>query len=139
LGETQEIAEQYGFVHPTDSKTPQAVVMTKDFLITLKQRDLELEHACAIKPAVDLRSQNSIFGRLNIRIVQQKIGASGSTKALKTLQICPIEDSFHALLMEFWKGDSAHHNPITEGCTAFDDGDNALGGVPKLSPKASQF
>lgn len=60
LGETQEIAEQCGFVHPTDPKTQQAVVMTTDFLIILKQRDLELEHARAIKPAIDLQSQRTL-------------------------------------------------------------------------------
>ncbi|MBW4540401.1 MAG: TnsA endonuclease N-terminal domain-containing protein [Myxacorys chilensis ATA2-1-KO14] len=60
LEETQEIAEQCGFIHPTDPKTQQSVVMTTDFLITLKQSEHEVEHARAIKPAVELQSQRTL-------------------------------------------------------------------------------
>ena len=60
LGETQEIAEQCGVIHPTDPKTQQSVVMTTDFLITLKQNVRDVEHARAIKPAVDLQSQRTL-------------------------------------------------------------------------------
>lgn len=65
LEETQEIAEQCGFVHPTDPKTQHPGVMTTDFLITLKQSDRETEHAHAIKPAADLQSQR-ILEKLEI-------------------------------------------------------------------------
>ncbi len=51
LEETQEIAEQCGFAHPTDPATKQHVVMTTDFLINLKCENCEIEHARAIKPA----------------------------------------------------------------------------------------
>jgi hypothetical protein len=60
LEETQEIAEQCGFDHPTDPRTQQSVVMTTDFLINLKQGDREIEHARTIKPAADLRSQRTL-------------------------------------------------------------------------------
>ncbi len=57
LEETQEIAQQCGFVHPTDPSTQQSVVMTTDFLITLQQNLQHIEQARAIKPASDLQSQ----------------------------------------------------------------------------------
>ncbi|XHX76325.1 MAG: TnsA endonuclease N-terminal domain-containing protein [Stenomitos frigidus ULC029] len=60
LEETQQIAEQCGFIHPTDPQTQQSVVMTTDFLITLKQSDREVEQARAIKPAVDLQSERTL-------------------------------------------------------------------------------
>ena len=60
LEETQQIAEQCGYAHPTDPETQQSVVMTTDFLITLKQSDREIEQARAIKPAVDLQSQRTL-------------------------------------------------------------------------------
>lgn len=60
LEETQAIAEQCGFAHPTDPKTQQPVVMTTDFLITLKQNEHEIEQARAIKPASDLQSQRTL-------------------------------------------------------------------------------
>ncbi|MBW4485316.1 MAG: TnsA endonuclease N-terminal domain-containing protein [Tildeniella torsiva UHER 1998/13D] len=60
LEETQEIAEQCGFPHPTDPATKQPVVMTTDFLINLKRKDHEIEHARAIKPASELQSQRTL-------------------------------------------------------------------------------
>ncbi len=60
LEETQLIAEQCGFIHPTDPQTQQSVVMTTDFLITLKQSDREIEQARAIKPSSDLQSQRTL-------------------------------------------------------------------------------
>ena len=58
--ETQQIAEQCGFIHPTDPQTQQSVVMTTDFLVTLKQSDHEVEQARAIKPVADLQSQRTL-------------------------------------------------------------------------------
>ncbi|MBM0744525.1 heteromeric transposase endonuclease subunit TnsA [Phormidium sp. CLA17] len=60
LEETQQIAEQCGFIHPTDPQTQQSVVITTDFLITLKQSDREVEQSRAIKPAADLQSQRTL-------------------------------------------------------------------------------
>jgi hypothetical protein len=60
LDETQEIAQQCGFAHPTDPKTRQSVVMTTDFLITLKQNTHEIEQARAVKPAAELQSQRTL-------------------------------------------------------------------------------
>jgi hypothetical protein len=60
LEETQQIAEQCGYAHPTDPKTQQSVVMTTDFLITLKQDDCEIEHARTLKPASDLQSERTL-------------------------------------------------------------------------------
>ncbi|MBW4522822.1 MAG: TnsA endonuclease N-terminal domain-containing protein [Scytolyngbya sp. HA4215-MV1] len=60
LEETQQIAEQCEYIHPTDPQTQQSVVMTTDFLITLKQSDHEIEKARAIKPVADLQSQRTL-------------------------------------------------------------------------------
>jgi hypothetical protein len=60
LQETQEIAEQCGFTHPTDPQTRQPIVMTTDFLVTLKLNEREIEQARAVKPAAELQSQRTL-------------------------------------------------------------------------------
>jgi hypothetical protein len=60
LEETQEIAEQCGFTHPTNPATQQSVVMTTDFLITIKGKNSEIEHARAIKPSSELKSSRTL-------------------------------------------------------------------------------
>lgn len=60
LETTQKIAEQCGFVHPRNPQTKQPIVMTTDFLITLRSREGKIEKACAIKSTADLQSERTL-------------------------------------------------------------------------------
>lgn len=56
IEETQDIAEELGFPHPTDPKTKEPIVMTSDFLVNLGN----VEMAIAIKPASDLEDKRTV-------------------------------------------------------------------------------
>jgi hypothetical protein len=57
LEETKAIAQELGIKHPTDPFTQEPIVMTTDFLITLKKPITEQEIARTIKYARDLSSK----------------------------------------------------------------------------------
>jgi hypothetical protein len=60
LEETQEIAEQCGITHPSDPRTKEPVVMTTDFLVTVRQKTKTVEQARTIKCVKDLQSQRTL-------------------------------------------------------------------------------
>ncbi|MEM1309816.1 MAG: TnsA endonuclease N-terminal domain-containing protein [Cyanobacteria bacterium P01_H01_bin.153] len=60
LEETLSIADACGFRHPIDPKTQEPVVMTSDFIITLRQGVGFIEQIRTIKPAADLRSTRTL-------------------------------------------------------------------------------
>ncbi|HEY9694168.1 MAG TPA: TnsA endonuclease N-terminal domain-containing protein [Oculatellaceae cyanobacterium] len=60
LEETLLIAEHLGISHPKDPKTQEPIVMTTDFLITVRQKIGTIEQARTIKPAQELQSQRTL-------------------------------------------------------------------------------
>jgi len=68
LDETMGIADQLGIVHPADPKSKEPCVVTTDFLLTFQNGQSELDHAIAIKPAVDLALER-VLEKLDIERV----------------------------------------------------------------------
>ncbi|MEH2039927.1 TnsA endonuclease N-terminal domain-containing protein [Nostoc sp.] len=60
LEETLAIAEQIGISHPKDPKTQEPIVMTTDFVITVRQKIGVIEHVRTIKSAKDLQSERTV-------------------------------------------------------------------------------
>lgn len=60
LNETLAIAERLGFVHPTDPRTRQSVVMTTDFVNTIDQAGKLLDQARSIKYSRELSSDRTL-------------------------------------------------------------------------------
>jgi hypothetical protein len=58
--ETLTIAESCGIPHPADPKTRYPVVMTTDFLYTMRAGVGEVDRACAVKYASDLQSRRTL-------------------------------------------------------------------------------
>jgi len=58
--QTQEIAEKCGFRHPEDPHTKQPLVMTTDFLVTLRSHEGETNIVRAIKSSAELQSQRTL-------------------------------------------------------------------------------
>lgn len=58
--ETLEIAERIGIKHPADPYTKVPVIMTTDFLLTIKRGLITVYHARTTKYAVDLEGQRVI-------------------------------------------------------------------------------
>lgn len=60
IAETLAIAQEIGIRHPTDPQTQQSVVMTTDFLITVRSGTQARDYARTIKYAQDLQSRRTI-------------------------------------------------------------------------------
>jgi hypothetical protein len=60
LEDTLEIAKECGVIHPRDPKTKQPIVMTTDFLNTVRQGAVERDSARAIKCADALSSKRTM-------------------------------------------------------------------------------
>jgi hypothetical protein len=58
--ETMAIAEECGIVHPADPKNKHPVVMTTDFLYTIRLDTAEIDHAHTIKYENDLQSNRTL-------------------------------------------------------------------------------
>ncbi|PFR25360.1 heteromeric transposase endonuclease subunit TnsA [Bacillus cereus] len=57
---TMEIADQKGIVHPVDPKTKVLIVMTSDFLITIKKNNVIYKIVRSVKPRNQLQSKRVI-------------------------------------------------------------------------------
>lgn len=57
LDETKAVADELGIRHPRDPKTRELVVMTTDFVVTVRKGIHEVEHAYTVKYAKQLSSQ----------------------------------------------------------------------------------
>ncbi|NQE37834.1 TnsA endonuclease N-terminal domain-containing protein [Microcoleus asticus] len=60
LEETLAIAEQCGVAYPTDPRTKEPVVMTTDFVVTVRQSVGSIEQARTVKYAQDLQSKRNL-------------------------------------------------------------------------------
>lgn len=60
IEETIQIAEELNIKHPTDPKTKNLIVMTTDFLITIKDKDRNIDIARTCKYAKDLDDYRTI-------------------------------------------------------------------------------
>lgn len=65
LEETFALAESLGIKHPRDPKTQNPIVLTSDFLITVKQGDTLAEQVLSIKPSNDL-SNSRVLEKLEL-------------------------------------------------------------------------
>ncbi|MBN1137230.1 MAG: heteromeric transposase endonuclease subunit TnsA [Anaerolineae bacterium] len=60
IEETLAIAQEIGVRHPTDPQTQQPVVMTTDFLVTVRSGTLATDYARTLKYAQDLQSRRTL-------------------------------------------------------------------------------
>jgi len=60
LEETLAIAEQCGVAYPADPRTKEPVVMTTDFVVTVRQSVGSIEQARTVKYAQDLQSKRNL-------------------------------------------------------------------------------
>ena len=58
--ETVAIAEALGFRHPSDARTKSPIVLTTDFLVTMRDRPRDVEVARTVKPASELESLRTL-------------------------------------------------------------------------------
>ena len=65
LEETVALAESLGIKHPQDPKTQNPIVLTSDFVITVKQGDALAEQVLSVKPSNDL-SNSRVLEKLEL-------------------------------------------------------------------------
>lgn len=59
LARTQELADNCGFMHPCDPVTKCPIVMTTDFVITVREKDVNRTIARAVKHATDIQKERT--------------------------------------------------------------------------------